>query len=130
MLKIAIPTRDGQVDSHFGHCNYYTIVTTEGQEAVEEERLDAPQGCGCKSNIASVLRDMGVTVMLAGNMGQGAVGKLQAAGIEVVRGCLGDVRDVAAAYLKGDIQDSAQVCDHHDCAHHDGDIQRPFVINI
>ena len=27
MMKIAIPTRDNVVDNHFGHCEYYTILT-------------------------------------------------------------------------------------------------------
>ena len=27
MKKIAIPTREGMVDDHFGHCAYYTVVT-------------------------------------------------------------------------------------------------------
>ena len=25
MIKIAIPTRDEQVDDHFGHCDHYTL---------------------------------------------------------------------------------------------------------
>ena len=25
--KVAVPTRDGVVDDHFGHCAYYTIFT-------------------------------------------------------------------------------------------------------
>jgi len=24
-MKIAIPTRNNEVDDHFGHCDYYTI---------------------------------------------------------------------------------------------------------
>ena len=24
-MKIAVPTSDGRVDDHFGHCAYYTI---------------------------------------------------------------------------------------------------------
>ena len=30
MKKIAIPTREGMIDDHFGHCAYYTIVGTSG----------------------------------------------------------------------------------------------------
>ena len=44
----------------------------------------SPQGCGCKSDIASKLQADGVTVMLAGNMGAGALAKLSACGIEVI----------------------------------------------
>lgn len=31
MKKIAIPTREGMVDDHFGHCAYYTVVTLDKQ---------------------------------------------------------------------------------------------------
>ena len=26
IMKIAIPTREGMVDNHFGHCAYYTLL--------------------------------------------------------------------------------------------------------
>ena len=58
MKKIAIPTREGMVDDHFGHCAYYTVVTLDEQnQIVNKERLDSPEGCGCKSNIASVMQE-------------------------------------------------------------------------
>ena len=73
MKLIAIPTRDSMVDDHFGHCAYYTVVTLDEQnQVVKQERLNSPEGCGCKSNIASVMQEMGITLMLAGNMGMGA----------------------------------------------------------
>ena len=68
------------VDDHFGHCDHYTIYTIEDKTITATQTLPSPQGCGCKSNIASTLHDMGVEVMLAGNMGQGALNKLSAAG--------------------------------------------------
>ena len=67
-MKIAIPTREGAVDDHFGHCDHYTIFTIENNILSTKETLPSPQGCGCKSNIAYDLQKMGVTVMLAGNM--------------------------------------------------------------
>ena len=82
MKLIAIPTRDSMVDDHFGHCAYYTVVTLDEQnQVVKQERLNSPEGCGCKSNIASVMQEMGITLMLAGNMGMGAYNKLSAHGI-------------------------------------------------
>ena len=42
MKLIAIPTRDGMVDDHFGHCAYYTVVTLDEQnQVVKQERLDS-----------------------------------------------------------------------------------------
>ena len=103
---IAIPTRDGMVDDHFGHCAYYSIVTLDEQnQVVKQERLDSPEGCGCKSNIASVMQEMGITLMLAGNMGTGAYNKLSAHGITVVRGCHGAIEDVLQAYLNGELEE-------------------------
>ena len=120
MKLIAIPTRDGMVDDHFGHCAYYTVVTLDEQnQVIKQERLDSPEGCGCKSNIASVMQEMGITLMLAGNMGMGAYNKLSAHGIAVIRGCQGKVDDVLKAYLNGELKDSLESCDHHDCDHHE-----------
>lgn len=119
MKKLSIPTREGMVDDHFGHCAYYTVVTLgDHDEVIATERLDSPEGCGCKSNIASVMQEMGITLMLAGNMGMGAYNKLTAHGIAVVRECHGKVDDVLCAYLKGELTDSLESCDHHDCSHH------------
>ena len=72
MIKIAVPTRENSVDDHFGHCAYYTIFSIEDQEIKASTTLPSPQGCGCKSNIAATLQEMGVGLMLAGNMGDGA----------------------------------------------------------
>lgn len=125
-FRIAVPTRNGAVDDHFGHCESYSIFTVEnGRIAGEPESLPAPQGCGCKSGIASVLQEKGVTVMLAGNMGAGALNVLSRHGIKVFRGCSGEVRPLVEAYLAGGIADSGESChahgdsaDGHVCGHH------------
>lgn len=114
-MKIAVPTKDGRVDDHFGHCAYYIVFTVSDGIIVSADKLASPQGCGCKSGIASVLRQMGVGVMLAGNMGQGAKNVLEAQRIEVIRGCSGDVEALVKAYLAGEVHDSGDSCDHHDC---------------
>ena len=115
-MKIAIPTRDHQVDDHFGHCAYYTVFTLDDDKHIcAEERLESPGGCGCKSDIAATMQRMGITLMLAGNMGMGAYNKLSAHGISVIRGCAGDIDAVLRDYIAGKLCDSAEVCDHHDC---------------
>ena len=114
-MKIAVPTRDGRVDDHFGHCAYYTIFEVVDSQVVNVSKMASPEGCGCKSGIAPVLRQMGVTLMLAGNMGQGARNVLEAQRIEVIRGCSGDVEELVKSYLAGNVSDNGQACDHHDC---------------
>lgn len=117
-MKIAIPTRDGLIDSHFGHCDHYTLYNIVDGQISDISTLPSPQGCGCKSNIASVLQELGVTVMLAGSMGEGAKNKLEAHNIRVVRGCSGAVESVIEAFLKGYIFDSGVGCAAHECSDH------------
>lgn len=122
-MKIAIPTREGRVDDHFGHCDSYTVYTTdESNNIVNRETLPSPQGCGCKSNIASVMQQMGITVMLAGNMGPGALNKLGQHGIRVYRGCSGETEELVKAFLAGNVSDSGEACrahaEGHECSHH------------
>lgn len=114
-MKIAVPTRDGRVDDHFGHCAYYSIFEVVEGKVVGKSKMASPEGCGCKSGIAPVLKQMGVNVMLAGNMGEGAKNVLQAQRIEVIRGCSGEVDALVEAYLAGNVKDNGEVCDHHDC---------------
>lgn len=119
IMKIALPSRDDHIDSHFGHCEYFTVFTVIDSEIISQETVPSPAGCGCKSNIASVLSQMGVSVMLAGNMGDGAVHVLNQSGIDVVRGCEGIVKDVALSWLSGSITDSGDSCHQHEheCQH-------------
>lgn len=111
-MKVAVPTRNESVDDHFGHCEYYTIFTIENKRVINEELMKSPEGCGCKSNIAPVLAGMGVKIMLAGGMG--ALNVLNMSGIEVIRGCSGNIKAVISEYLKGDISDSGVGCHSHD----------------
>lgn len=115
-MKIAVPTRDNMIDDHFGHCDHYTLFTIEQGEVIERTTLPSPQGCGCKSNIASTLEELGVSVMLAGNMGEGAKNKLDSHNIKVIRGCSGMVESVVEAYIKGFVFDSGVGCHTHNCA--------------
>ena len=115
-MKIALPSRQNLIDDHFGHCEYYTIFTIDdNKEIIANETIASPTGCGCKSNIAKTLSEMGVKILLAGNMGDGAVRVIENAGIEVLRGCSGDVKAVALKWLAGSLADSGDSCHEHEC---------------
>ncbi len=86
---------------------------------MSEETVSSPAGCGCKSNIAQTLSQMGVKMMLAGNMGQGAVNVLNGYGIKVLRGCTGDVKRVTEQWLSGSLKDSGIACELHEHGCHE-----------
>lgn len=121
-MKIAVPSRDGLVDEHFGHCKEFMVFRVDGEKLVEEQAIPSLEGCGCKSGIASVLARSGVTHLVAGNMGEGAVHVLSAQGIQVVRGASGDTRAAAEAFARGGFADSGKGCaghggPGHECSH-------------
>ncbi len=117
-MKIALPSRGEDVDGHFGHCEFFTIFSLdENKQIIDEEKLAAPSGCGCKSSIIPLLAEKGVKVLLGGNMGNGAVNKLKSNGIQVVRGCSGNVRTVAESWIAGKVDDSGLGCDSHEGCH-------------
>ena len=125
-MKIAVPSRDGLVDEHFGHCKEFLIFKVEGSgptaAVLPEPTIPSPEGCGCKSGVAADLARAGVTHLVAGNMGEGAVRVLGANGIAVVRGASGKAVDVAQAFARGALADSGVGCaghgePGHECQH-------------
>ncbi len=121
-MKIAVPvTHDNQVDEHFGHCAYYSVFTIDEQKKIKEiKMIEATSGCGCKSNIASELSALGVTIMLAGGIGAGAIDVLNRNGISVIRGCTGQPETLVRQYLDNQIKDSGISCSEHQEHHGHG----------
>ena len=124
-MKIAIPTKENIVNDHFGHCDAYTIFSiNKTGKIVSTEILPSTEGCGCKSNIAEILQQQDVKVLLAGNMGAGAYNRLNNVGIKVYRGCTGEVVKLAEDYIAGKIIDNNEGChqhhkqgEEHQCSH-------------
>ena len=120
-MKVAVPAREGQVDEHFGHCEHFMVYALdEGRRIASEERVDSPEGCGCKSDIAGILGRMGVTHLVAGSMGEGAVRIMHAHGIRVTRGASGDAREAVQRFGAGTLADSGTTCAGHAGTHGHG----------
>jgi len=117
-MKIAVPARNGQVDEHFGHCKEFLVFRVEGENLVPEATVPSPESCGCKSGVAADLAEVGVTHLVAGNMGQGAVNVLGANGISVIRGASGDARSAALSFVRGVLADTGVGCAGHGDAGH------------
>jgi predicted Fe-Mo cluster-binding NifX family protein len=119
-MKIAIPVHNGSVNEHFGHSENFTVYTISPEKKIESRIPVTSDGCGCHSGIAQTLAEQGVSVMLAGNIGAGAINHLNESGIEVVRGCYGPAENVLTEFLNGTIQDNQQTCTAHEsCDHHE-----------
>lgn len=119
-MKIAVPVKkDNRLNEHFGKCEYYAVYSISKEKKITNiDVLPIPQGCGCRSDIAFILADKGVSLMLAGGMGDGAVNVLKRSGIEVFPGCSGDATELVRQYLSGKIKNEGISCKNHQ--HHHG----------
>ncbi len=119
MTKIAIPiSSENNIDNHFGHCDYFGVYTISEQNKITDYyAIKSEKGCGCKSNIASVLARQGVSIMLAGGIGNGAIKVLGNNGIKVIRGCSGEPKTILEKFIKGEILDSGISCNDNNSTH-------------
>ena len=107
-MKIAVtssgPTLEAQVDPRFGRCAYFLIVDTDSLdfEAVENPNAALGGGAGIQSGQAMAARD--VKFVLTGNCGPNAHETLSAAGIGIIPGCSGIVRDAVERFKAGQLQ--------------------------
>ena len=93
---------DSEVDPRFGRAMRFLLVDTEDMscKVIEnEQNFDLPQGAGIQAAQNAARHDP--DVVLTGNCGPKAFKVLQTAGVQVVIGVKGVIRDVVQAYMEG-----------------------------
>ncbi len=104
-MQIAVsatgPSLDAEVDPRFGRCQYFVVADPESLEfeALENTSQAASGGAGIAS--AQVVASKDVKAVLTGNCGPNAYQTLEAAGIQVITGVSGTVRDAIEGYKAG-----------------------------
>ena len=116
-MKVAIsaagPTLDAEVDPRFGRCQYFIIADTETMEFEAIDNASAPAG-GAGISAAQMIAGKGVEAILTGNCGPNAYQVLSPAGIKVITGVSGKVKDAIEGYRAGRFKETSQanVPDH------------------
>lgn len=97
-----------QVDPRFGRCQYIIIVDPDTMEfeAMENSNIAAGGGAGIATAQTVVNKD--VQAVLTGNSGPNAYQVLSAAGIPVITGVSGTVREAVEGYKTGRYQAASQ----------------------
>jgi len=111
-MRIAIsatgPDLDAQVDPRFGRCQYFAIVDLETTELEALENSSAMGGGGVGIAAAQMIAGKGVEAVITGNCGPNAHQALSAAGVKVITGVTGNIRDAIEDYKSGKLQASSQ----------------------
>lgn len=111
-MRIAVsalaPDLDAEVDPRFGRCQHFVIVDPESMEFEALENSSAMAAGGAGISTAQAIAEKGVGVVLTGNCGPNAYQTLSAAGIQVVTGASGRIRDAVEAYKAGKLRPNAQ----------------------
>jgi len=107
-VRIAIsatgPSLDAEVDPRFGRCQYFIIVDPETLEFEALENASQMASCGTGIASAQTVANKEVQAVLTVNCGPKAYLTLKAAGIEVMTGVTGSIRDAIEGYKAGLIQ--------------------------
>ena len=112
MIKmIAVPTSDGLLDGHFGHCRQFALARVEDNEIKEIRFLDAPPHQ--PGLLPPWLAERGATDIIAGGMGQRAIQLFNDRGINVFVGAPRlSPEEVVQGFLDKTLSFSANYCDH------------------
>jgi predicted Fe-Mo cluster-binding NifX family protein len=117
-MKIAISatgsTLDVMVDPRFGRCQYFIYVDPETFQFEAAENSSAMAGGGAGIATAQAITAKGVEAVLTGNCGPNAYQVLSAAGVKLITGVTGTVREAVEGYKAGKFRESfqANVPDH------------------
>ncbi|OFV67885.1 MAG: dinitrogenase iron-molybdenum cofactor biosynthesis protein [Candidatus Syntrophoarchaeum caldarius] len=98
---------DAQVDPRFGRCQYFMIIDPDTMEfeAIPNEGIGASSGAGIQA--AQTVANRGVDVLISGNVGPNAFQTLTAAGVRVLTGASGTIRDAIEMYRAGKLSETA-----------------------
>jgi len=95
-------TLNSQVDPRFGRCLYFLVVDTGTleYEAIKNPNIDAMGGAGIQSG--QLVAGRQVKAVITGNVGPNAFQTLKTAGVEIITGISGSVKEAIEKYKKGD----------------------------
>lgn len=112
-MKIAIPTAEGKLCNHFGHCEYFSIfeVDKENSAIKDQHKVEPPPHQ--PGMLPGWVSEQGAKIVIAGGMGQRAKQLFAEQGIQVLVGApVEEPHKLVHAYLKGALISGSNACDH------------------
>ena len=114
-MIIAVTYENGQVFQHFGHTQQFKLYEIEDGKVVSSRIVD--NGGAGHEALTVYLRNLGVSKLICGGVGGGAIHALGMMNIETYPGNSGDADEAVAKFLAGGLASSTTPC----CNRHDGE---------
>lgn len=112
-MKFAIPTANGLLCQHFGHCEIFTFVEVdeETKQITNIESIEPPEHQ--PGIIPPWVANLGADIIIAGGMGARAIDLFESNGIKVIIGAEADEPEkLVKSYLNGTLKTGMNACDH------------------
>jgi len=109
-MKLAVTSTgedlNAQIDPRFGRCQYFMFVDSDTMcfEAMMNESAMTSGGAGIQA--AQTLAGKGVDAVITGNLGPNAHQTLTAAGIKLITGVSGTVKDAVEKFKNGELKET------------------------
>ncbi len=111
-MKFAVPTNDGKLCMHFGHCEAFALFDIDADGTIINETYVTPPPHE-PGILPPWLAQQGVRFVIAGGMGSRAQQLFAEQGVKVITGAQeADPRMAIESYLKGTLVTGANTCDH------------------
>ena len=110
-MKICVTSQgsnlDSLVDPRFGRCQYFIIVETDTMEyeTIKNTNVSAGGGAGIQS--AQLMAKEDVKAILTGNCGPNAFRVFKGAGIQIMTGVDGVVREAIEKFKNGELENAS-----------------------
>ena len=110
-MRIAVPTVDGKLCMHFGHCQQFTLIDVEDEEIKNVEAATPPPHA--PGVLPAWLHEQGANIIIASGMGMRAQNLFTQNDIEVVVGApVLEPEELVKQYVGGTLETGDNVCDH------------------
>ena len=112
-MLVAIPTAEGKLAMHFGHCEKFALIKVDDKnKTIIEQRMETPPPHE-PGVLPRWLAEKGANIIIAGGMGQRAQDMFTHNGIKVFVGAQPDEPEkIVLQFLNDELELGGNVCDH------------------
>jgi predicted Fe-Mo cluster-binding NifX family protein len=114
--KFAIPTENGVLCAHFGHCQQFAVIEVENNQIISTSNVIPPEHV--PGLYPKWVAQLGATDVIAGGMGQQAIILFNQQNINVFVGApIDDPSVLVKCFLENELNLNENYCNHDESSH-------------